>query len=230
MKSVDHPNIVKLFDIFEDERHVCLVMELLLGGELFDEIIANDKFSEYEAREAAMAIIDAIAYCHDLGIVHRDLKPENLILSSKDGGIASLKIVDFGFARNLDTDQLASTTCGTPGYVAPEVLMQQPYGQECDYWSIGVIVFIMLSGAPPFYHDDNIQLFEQIKNCQYDFSDESWQYVSKEAKDFISRILVADPKTRLNAQQMKDHAWMKMDLKQDKYLPKEQVMQKLNKY
>lgn len=102
LKSIDHPNIVKLIDIFEDERHVCLVMELLLGGELFDQIIENDKFSEFEAREATKAIIDAIAYCHSLGIIHRDIKPENLLLHSKEMGITSLKIADFGLARCLD--------------------------------------------------------------------------------------------------------------------------------
>lgn len=165
LKSIDHPNIVKLVDIYEDERHVCLVMELLLGGELFDQIIENDKFSEYEAREATKAIIDAIDYCHGLGIIHRDIKPENLLLQSKEAGITSLKIADFGLARCLDQNQLASTTCGTPGYVAPEVLMQMPYGRECDYWSIGVVTYILLSGTPPFYDEDNFQLFEQIKNC-----------------------------------------------------------------
>lgn len=186
MKSVDHPNIVKLIDIFEDERHVCLVMELLLGGELFDQIIENDKFSEFEAREATKAIIDAIEYCHSLGIIHRDIKPENLLLSSKEEGITSLKIADFGLARSLDQNQLASTTCGTPGYVAPEVLQQLPYGAECDFWSIGVVTYILLSGTPPFYDEDNFQLFEQIKNCQYDFEDDTWQYVSEEAKHFVS--------------------------------------------
>ena len=200
LKTVDHPNIVKLVDIFEDDRHVCLVMERLLGGELFDQILKNDNFSEYEAREAISSIIDALAYCHSLGIIHRDIKPENLLLQDKDVGISSLKIADFGLARSIEGNQLASTTCGTPGYVAPEVLQEEPYGMECDYWSIGVVAYILLSGAPPFYSEDNFKLFEQIKNCEYDFNDDNWKNVSDEAKDFISKILVADPKKRMNAE------------------------------
>jgi len=231
LKSVDHPNIVKLIDIFEDERHVCLVMELLLGGELFDQIIEKDKFSEYDAREATKAIIDAISYCHSLGIIHRDIKPENLLLHSKDQGIGSLKIADFGLARSLDQNQLASTTCGTPGYVAPEVLQQQPYGMECDYWSIGVVTYIMLSGTPPFYDEDNFQLFEMIKNCQYDFEDDTWKYVSEQAKAFVSEILVKDPKTRLNLEGMKNHPWFKLELNQENFFPEESALKnKLFKY
>lgn len=163
LKQVDHPNIVKLVDVFEDERHLCLVMELMQGGELFDQILDKEQFSELEARDATRSIIDAIAYCHTKGICHRDIKPENLLLSSKELGIASLKIADFGLARLLDENTLASTTCGTPGYVAPEVLEQKPYGKACDYWSIGVVTFILLSGTPPFYEEDNFALFEQIK-------------------------------------------------------------------
>ena len=111
-----------------------------------------------------------------------------------------MKIADFGLARSLDGNQLASTTCGTPGYVAPEILLEEPYGMECDYWSIGVVAYILLSGAPPFYSEDNFKLFEQIKSCDYDFSDESWNDISAEAKDFITKILVADPKKRLTAE------------------------------
>lgn len=160
LKQVDHPNIVKLVDVFEDERHWCLVMELMTGGELFDQILSKEQFSEAEARDATRAIVDAISYCHSKGICHRDIKPENLLLANKDCGIASLKIADFGLARLLDDSTLASTTCGTPGYVAPEVLKQQPYGMACDYWSIGVVAFILLSGTPPFYEEDNFALFE----------------------------------------------------------------------
>lgn len=160
LKQLDHPNIVKLIDVFEDERHWCLVMELMQGGELFDQILEKEQFSETDAREATKSIIDAIHYCHSQGILHRDIKPENLLLQSKEQGISSLKIADFGLARLLDEGSLASTTCGTPGYVAPEVLMQKPYGKECDIWSIGVVAFILLSGTPPFYEEDNFALFE----------------------------------------------------------------------
>ena len=227
LKSVDHPNIVKLIDVFEDERHWCLVMELMQGGELFDEILEKDHFSESEAREATKAIIDAIGYCHEKGIAHRDIKPENLLLQSKEAGITSLKVADFGLARLLEEDSLASTTCGTPGYVAPEVLMQKPYGKACDYWSIGVVAFILLSGTPPFYEEDNFALFEQIKACKYDFDVDTWGSVSEEAKDFIKKILVADPNVRLNCQQMCDHPWMSKKLDEGVML---QNKHKLSKY
>jgi len=145
------------------------------GGELFDQILDKECFSEKEAREATKAIVDAIMYCHNQGIIHRDIKPENLLLSSKELGISSLKIADFGLARLLPQENsLASTTCGTPGYVAPEVLMQLPYGKECDFWSIGVVTFILLSGTPPFYEEDNFALFELIKACKYDFDVDTW--------------------------------------------------------
>ena len=160
LKSLDHPNIVQLRDVFEDERHWCLVMELMQGGELFDRILEQEQFSEYDAREAAKGLIASIGYCHTQGICHRDIKPENLLLSSKEEGLSSLKIADFGLARALEENSLTSTTCGTPGYVAPEVLEQKPYGRACDYWSIGVVCYILLSGTPPFYEHDNLALFE----------------------------------------------------------------------
>ena len=151
-----------------------------------------------------------MSYCHEYNIVHRDIKPENLLLKSEKLGLESLKIADFGLARLLKEDDLAETTCGTPGYVAPEVLMQQPYGKPCDYWSIGVVTFILLSGSPPFFEDgtDNFGLFEQIKQCKYNFEVDTWQQVSNEAKDFISKVLIADPDLRMDFEQMLQHPWM----------------------
>ena len=129
---------------------------------MFDYILKKEQFSEAEARKATRAIVDAINYCHTKGICHRDIKPENIMLSSKKLGISSLKIGDFGFAILLAENALTNTTCGTPGYVAPEVLMKKPYGKECDYWSIGVVTFILLSGTPPFsfYEENKAVLFE----------------------------------------------------------------------
>lgn len=173
-------------------------------------------------------MIDAIQYCHDQDIIHRDLKPENLLLLEKDISTANLKVADFGLARLLEDDAVAKTTCGTPGYVAPEILQQKAYGRECDYWSIGVITYVMLSGTPPFYEEEPFKLFEQIKNCQYEFDDETWSSVSAEAKDFITKILVADPKARLTCKQMLDHPWMKKDLNTERKLNKAKT--KLMKY
>ena len=213
LKQVDHPNIVKLHDIYEDEKYFFLIMELLTGGELFDQILTKEKFTESEARDIVAPIFDALIYCHSMGIVHRDIKPENLLFSAKDTENAIIKVSDFGLARFVDSETLATTTCGTPGYVAPEILEQQPYDQPCDFWSVGVVLFILLSGSPPFYDEDNFQLFEKIKACKYDFSASSWSLVSDEAKDFISKLLVADPKQRLQGQAIMEHPWIKGELK-----------------
>ena len=115
---------------------------------------------------------------------------------------------DFGLARFIDHETLATTTCGTPGYVAPEILSQRPYAEACDFWSVGVVLFILLSGQPPFYDPDNFELFEKIKQCQYDFSAPSWASISPEAKDFISKLLVADPAQRLGGDQIVNHPWI----------------------
>jgi calcium/calmodulin-dependent protein kinase I len=130
-------------------------------------------------------LFDAVFYCHSLGIVHRDLKPENLLLSCADLEKATIKISDFGLARYISEETLATTTCGTPGYVAPEVISKEPYDHRCDYWSLAVVLFIMLSGAPPFYHADNFELFEIIRKGKYDFDAPVWTEISDEAKDLI---------------------------------------------
>ena len=208
LRQIDHPNIIKLYEVYECDRLICLVTELMEGGELFDQIVEKKYFKEEEARQIIRTLLDALEYCHSLGILHRDIKPENLLIKSNELGTCSVKIADFGLARTLHEGQQAETVCGTPGYVAPEVLKQKPYGKECDYWSIGVVAYIMLSGVPPFYSEDTFKLFDQIIKCEYDFNDKYWSHVSREAKDFISKILVKDPKKRMNPEQMLAHPWM----------------------
>ena len=155
-----------------------------------------------------MPIVDAIRYCHAQGIIHRDIKPENLLFSSKDMSKSVLKISDFGLARFVEEDVFATTTCGTPGYVAPEILMQKPYHVACDFWSIGVVLFILLSGCPPFFDEDNYVLFEKIKKVQYNFDAPTWENVSEDAKDVIRNLLVADPEKRLTPDQFLNHPWI----------------------
>lgn len=143
-----------------------------------------------------------------MGIIHRDIKPENLLFSSKDLSQGVIKVSDFGLARFISEEKMATTTCGTPGYVAPEIVAQQPYKEACDFWSLGVVLFILLSGTPPFYDEDNFALFEKIKRCEYSFGAPSWATISPEAKDFISKLLVADQNARLNGDQIMNHPWI----------------------
>lgn len=143
--------------------------------------------------------------------MHRDIKPENLLFSQKEINSATLKISDFGLARFVEDDVFATTTCGTPGYVAPEILEQKPYQFSCDYWSIGVVLFILLSGCPPFFDEDNFLLFEKIKKVQYNFDAPTWENVSDEAKDVIKRLLVAEPDKRMTPDEFLDHPWCTSD-------------------
>jgi calcium/calmodulin-dependent protein kinase I len=167
-------------------------MELMEGGELFDRIVEKEAYSEKEAAETLKPIVDAIRYCHADGIIHRDLKPENLLYETDDE-FSVIKITDFGLARFVDGD-LATTACGTPGYIAPEIVAGQGYGAEVDYWSIGIILYIMLCGFPPFYDESNQKLFEAISTCTYEFPSPFFDKVSDSAKDLISKLLVKDPK------------------------------------
>lgn len=135
-------------------------MELMTGGELFDRIVDKEFYSEKEAVEVLKPVVDALKYCHDMGVAHRDLKPENILFSSPDPN-ATIKISDFGIAKVIN-NELMSTACGTPGYFAPEVTLGGGYGAEVDFWSIGVILYVLLCGFPPFYEDSNDKLFKQI--------------------------------------------------------------------
>lgn len=141
LSQIDHPNAVKLVEIFDEDGAIYLVLELLAGGELFDRIVEKESYSEKEASDTIRPVVDAIRYCHSLGIVHRDLKPENLLYESEDEH-SCIKITDFGLARFVQ-NELATTACGTPNYVAPEIIKGEGYGKEVDYWSIGVIIYIM---------------------------------------------------------------------------------------
>lgn len=209
---VDHPNCVKLYEIFEDEKYIYLVMELLTGGELFDRIVQAGHFSERQAVDVVRDVASALHYMHGIGIVHRDLKPENLIYLQKQAD-SPIKLTDFGLAKFLrDPTVKLETACGTPAYVAPEVLSQQPYTNAVDLWSLGVILYILLCGFPPFYAENNRELYRQIKAARYSFPPAYWGHVSQSAKDLITQLLVVDPKKRLTAQQVLDHPWVRSDV------------------
>ncbi|KAL4130230.1 hypothetical protein PRIC2_006236 [Phytophthora ramorum] len=207
LQVVHHMNIVQLKEVFDCHKTFYMVMEEMSGGELFDRIVEKEKYSEKEASCVVKKLADALLYCHNQGIVHRDLKPENLLYQSTDEN-AEIKIADFGLAKLIKGDSLMQTACGTPGYVAPEILEGRPYGAEVDLWSLGVIAYILLCGFPPFYDENNAALFQSIKSGVYDYPSPYWDCVSDSAKDLISRLLVVDPKKRFSAQQVLDHPWV----------------------
>jgi calcium/calmodulin-dependent protein kinase I len=206
--------VVKLYEVFEDADNYFLVMELMIGGELFDRVVDKEFYSEKEASETMRPIIDALMYCHSLGIIHRDIKPENLLYQTSDDD-SLIKISDFGLARFVSSETLATTTCGTPGYVAPEILFQKPYGKSCDYWSIGIVVYILLCGFPPFYDENNHKLFEKIKSAKFDFPSPYWDAISEDAKDLIKKLLVAEPEKRLTGDEILQHGWFINKLEKD---------------
>jgi calcium/calmodulin-dependent protein kinase I len=205
--SVSHPNIVQVIEIFSNQKYVNIVMECMIGGELFDRIVKKSFYSEQEAKAALKHIANGIQYCHERNIAHRDLKPENLLY--QNGNVDSiLKLADFGLARILGPDEMLHNVCGTPGYVAPEILAPTPYyGIQVDMWSIGVILYILLCGYPPFYDDDNQRLFQKIRRAKFDFDEKSWGKISPEAKDLVTKLLVVDPAERLTASQVLAHPW-----------------------
>jgi len=206
----DHDAFVKLYEFFDEADKYMLVIELISGGELFDRIVEKEKYTEREARRVIRQLTEAMAYAHKKGIAHRDLKPENVLLRDKNDD-TSIKIADFGFAKIISEGELMKTPCGTPGYVAPEILSGKPYGLQADMWSLGVIFFILLSGYPPFADDDQKRLFEQIKAANYNFNDPVWDSISAGAKDLVSKTLVADPDVRLSAAGILAHPWLTAD-------------------
>jgi len=208
LKRVDHPNIIALHEMLEADNKLYFVMELVTGGELFDRIVEKGSYSEEDAKVLVRKIVSAIDYLHKQNIAHRDLKPENLLVKSIEDD-TEVKIADFGLSKIIDKDKMMQTACGTPGYVAPEVLNAEGYDKEVDMWSVGVITYILLCGFPPFYSDSVPEVFEQIMKAEYDYPEEYWDEISGEAKDFIDHLLVVDVSKRLTAEQSQEHPWLR---------------------
>ncbi|ETV67169.1 CAMK protein kinase [Aphanomyces astaci] len=226
LKQLSHPNIMSLHDVIEEPNVTYLVTEYIAGGELFDRIVEKTFYSENEARELVRILLGAIKYCHDHNVVHRDLKPENLLLTSADDD-ASIKLADFGFAKQQSIDGL-TTACGTPGYVAPEIIKGEPYGKSVDIWSVGVITYILLCGYPPFHDDNPTRLFAAIKTGSYKFESPYWDDVSADAKAFIGCMLKVHASSRATADELLKHAWMvNMDVST---APLGTVLEELKKY
>jgi len=207
LKKVQHPNIICLKEVIDTKNCLFIVTELVTGGELFDKIVEIGSYSEKDAANLVAKMVSAIDYLHEMNIVHRDLKPENLLLKDANS-ISEVKLADFGLSKIVSQKAMMQTACGTPGYVAPEVLLAKGYDKEVDLWSIGVITYILLCGFPPFYNEKLQLLFEQIMKADYDFPEDYWSDISDNAKDFIRKLLVVDPKKRLNGKDALKHPWL----------------------
>ncbi|XP_063801344.1 serine/threonine-protein kinase H1 [Pseudophryne corroboree] len=209
LRRVRHTNIIQLIEVFETQERVYMVMELATGGELFDRIIAKGSFTERDATHVLQMVLEGVKYLHTLGITHRDLKPENL-LYYHPGTDSKIMITDFGLAsaRKKGDDCLMKTTCGTPEYIAPEILVRKPYTNSVDMWALGVISYILLSGTMPFEDDNRTRLYRQILKGKYSYSGEPWPSVSNLAKDFIDRLLMVEPSDRMTATQALKHPWV----------------------
>ncbi|XP_060887366.1 calcium/calmodulin-dependent protein kinase type II delta 1 chain isoform X5 [Labrus mixtus] len=207
-RLLKHANIVRLHDSISEEGFHYLVFDLVTGGELFEDIVAREYYSEADASHCIQQILESVNHCHMNGIVHRDLKPENLLLASKLKG-AAVKLADFGLAIEVQGDQQAwFGFAGTPGYLSPEVLRKDPYGKPVDMWACGVILYILLVGYPPFWDEDQHRLYQQIKAGAYDFPSPEWDTVTPEAKDLINKMLTINPAKRVTATDALKHPWI----------------------
>jgi calcium/calmodulin-dependent protein kinase I len=229
MKKLQHPNIIQLMEVVDSPDTLYLVLEYATGGELFDAIVNKGQYSEDDAAHIIKQILEAIRFVHSNGIAHRDLKPENLLLADPEKDI--VKIADFGLSKDFGEEQL-QTSCGTPDYVAPEVLLGEPYDMAVDIWSIGVITYVLLCGFPPFWGEAQKELFENIMSGNFDFPDPEWTDVSPEAKEFIKKILVVDPNKRYTAEECLEDPWVKMNTQPKKDLKRLQSFshKKLKEY
>lgn len=232
LNSLDHPYLMKIIDFFDEEDTYYLIMELMNGGDVFDRIIKKTRYTEEDARNLALFLLAAVNYLHSNGICHRDLKPQNLLLKCKDDD-AEIKIADFGFACRVHTPMSLTKRCGaypklcllpnvqpnvanlpisgTPTYVAPEILKNIPYDQSADMWSVGVILYVLLSGYPPFADDNQNLLFEKIRIGEFEFAAKEWGNVSNDAKDVIRHLLVVDPGRRWTAKQALESQWLRQE-------------------
>ncbi|CAL2239614.1 unnamed protein product [Prunus armeniaca] len=204
-----HPNVISIKGAYEDAVAVHVVMELCAGGELFDRIIQRGHYTERKAAELTRTIVGVVEACHSLGVMHRDLKPENFLFVSQDED-ALLKTIDFGLSVFLKPGEKFSDVVGSPYYVAPEVLRKR-YGPEADVWSAGVILYILLSGVPPFWAENEQGIFEQVLHGDLDFASDPWPSISDGAKDLVRRMLVRDPKRRMTAHEVLCHPWVQVD-------------------
>ena len=212
LKKLVHPNIMQIFEFYEDKKHFQIITELCDGGELFDMIVQKGTFSEDEGAWVMKQLISAVNYIHTNSICHRDIKPENILLDTKKDNI--IKIIDWGTARFFDKNKKMNKISGTPYYIAPEVLFEK-YDEKCDIWSCGIIMYILLCGYPPFNGENDSEILAKIKLGKFSFPDEEWEHVSEGAKDLIKKLLIFKPEERPSASVVLEHPWIKDNNKRE---------------
>ena len=206
LSKLAHPNIMEIYEFYEDKANFYIVSELCKGGELFDKITEKGSFKEAEACPIMLQLVSAICYSHSNNIVHRDLKPENIMLENTDESNPHIKLIDWGGARYFSKNKKMSTIKGTPYYIAPEVI-KEVYDEKCDIWSLGVIFYVLLCGYPPFNGDTDVEIMQNVQRGKFVFPEEEWGVISKEAKDLIKKMLAYDPAKRISAKQVLLHPW-----------------------
>jgi calcium-dependent protein kinase len=210
LAQLDHPNIIKIYEYFESEKSYQIIVELATGGELFEKINEMRIFSERDAAIILDQLLSAVCYLHSKGIVHRDLKPENILMETRRAGDMTIKLIDFGAANYLQGNEYLTLSIGTPYYIAPEVIAKQ-YNEKCDIWSLGVILYILLAGVPPFHGgtlDDDRIIIQSITKGEYSFGDKEWKNISPEAKELIRKMLTIDKNKRPSAETCLKHPWI----------------------
>ncbi|XP_013775503.1 myosin light chain kinase, smooth muscle-like [Limulus polyphemus] len=215
MRILQHPRLLQLYDAYDDgKKQMCLVLELIEGGELFERVIDDDFVLTEKACSIFMRqICEGVEYMHSQNILHLDMKPENVLCVTKTGN--RIKLIDFGFARKYEPNKKMQVLFGTPEFVAPEVVNFERISYGTDMWSVGVICYVLLSGLSPFMGDSDLETMANVTKADYDFEDESFEQISDEAKDFISKLLLKERKDRMTASDCLKHQWLRKDKKKD---------------
>lgn len=210
LKELDHPNIIKVFEFYSNQKNFFIINELCTGGELFDKIIEVKYFSERVAANIMLQLFSAVNFCHENKVIHRDLKPENILIETqeqKHKEFFHIKVIDFG-TSDLNRSKMLKEQIGTSFYIAPDVL-KNSYNEKCDLWSCGVILYILLCGAPPFYGSNEDEIFHRILTGTYSFKHQIWNHISAEGKELVTQLLELDPSKRLSAKEAMEHCWFK---------------------
>lgn len=211
LQQIQHPNVITLHDVYENKTDVVLILELVSGGELFDFLAQKESLSEEEATAFIKQILDGVNYLHSKNIAHFDLKPENIMLLDKIP-VPHIKLIDFGLAHKIEDGVEFKNIFGTPEFVAPEIVNYEPLGLPADMWSIGVITYILLSGASPFLGETKQETLANISAMNYEFDEEFFSHTSELAMDFIKNLLVKDTRKRLNIKAALSHPWIMVSL------------------